>query len=183
MDKTPYESSKFKRKVQKQRRNRGKKRKRRSYAALVDVGDISSDPSEGRSPISLSKVSGEEESTESTVGNPQTPEHITLPTKQPPPQPTTQKNSLGQIYDNDSGNESAFNDSLDSSDNLDDYEPGKEETIDQADEIYQELDGSPDQSEGAKAFCIVEYRWREGRPQFHVEWDTESKSLGGAKRS
>ena len=88
-DQTPYESFKFKRKVYKERIKRGKKRKRRSSAALVDVGDNDLDPGAGVRPISSCEVTGEEEPTEN-AGNPLTNAtgHILLPT-QPQTQPTT----------------------------------------------------------------------------------------------
>ena len=99
-DQTPYEPFKFKRKIYKERIKTVKKRKRRSSAALVDVGDNNLDPGVGVSPLSSCEVTGEEEPTENT-GNPLTnvTGYILLPT-QPKTQPTTTQKTSEFSSDN-----------------------------------------------------------------------------------
>lgn len=59
---------------------------------------------------------------------------------------------------------------------MDYYTPGEDEDahIEQTAEVYEDLSGSPHQSEGAKMHSIIGHRWKEGGPLFEVEWDTES---------
>ena len=138
----------------------------------MDVGDNDLDPGAGVRPLSSCEVTGKEEPTEN-AGNPQTNAtgHILLPTQPKTQQTTTQKTSESSSGDDfDAGNDDDItgagisNDHLDPSLRLDDYRPGKDEEVnlDQTAEVYEDLSGSPDRSEGAKIQRITSYRWTEG---------------------